>query len=982
MRTLFSLVCTLAAAVSGELPFDPHAIVEQVNSTRGESPQAFVQDTVGFMLDTVPIGLTRTADPVLTPAVASNGTDYLVVWKQALYPDNRVYCARVSATGQLLDPGGVIIRTFTQSGAARCAVAWGDTSYLVLWGYATNYVPKIGGALVSANGRVNPGGIVIADDLQRHYNPAVAYDGTKFIVAWNASPDGRRWDIRATPVSTTGQVRYPNGLRIHHGLSLLHANQLAAVAALPNGSLVAWESKWTGQWDILGTVLDSAGVPLDTMPIIIAGEGGDARVPVVATNGENFLAVWRAGEGALADILAARVSPDGVVLDRRPIAVCTYSHAQENPAVAFDGANYAVTWQDWRDGNPDIYGARVTPSGVVLDPGGSAWTRKPQTESNPAVAAGAGNWLLVWLDFRWPNDADVFATRISPDGTVLDSAFPVPDTQALVPKFANQSRPSLAFDGENYLVVWQEDRDVGTGEDIRGMRVSGSGGLLDSVPLLISAAAAEQGYADVAWGDSCYLVVWRDLRVSGGYGSEIFGTRVTRDGDVLDGNGIWLSPGTSVGEHGPAVAFDGTYFYVAWYRETGGNLRHLDAAWVAQGGAIHRRGVGISGEGYKPDIVYADSGLGLLTWIDQRWNSGYANEIYAGRIAPDRTYPDPEGLDLTPAHFYEGPPAVASDGRDFLVVFEQTSLAAIYGVPVSREGGVGDAMILSASGSPAKPEPAVAYGSPRYLAVWPEGRLLKGVWYDPVSGAVESLGIAEADDVTANPGVCSGGSSRFMAVYSARADSVNHRPCGRNRIWGRLLHDDGRPAPPGLVWPPHNHSIPELPVVLLVDSLRPALDSFDFRVMLGGDTLWRYCSEAPRCTVPDDVIVPGATHRWTCRVFDDSLWSRFSVAWQFAYLPTGLEEGPPGGLPVLAGASVLRRGQALTCAGSGGPGLLRLEVFGTDGRRVAVVEPGAGGGPGWDWRDASGRPVAAGVYFVRLTDAAGGLAERKSVLLD
>jgi hypothetical protein len=193
--------------------------------------------------------------------------------------------------------------------------------------------------------------------------------------------------------------------------------------------------------------------------------------------------------------------------------------------------------------------------------------------------------------------------------------------------------------------------------------------------------------------------------------------------------------------------------------------------------------------------------------------------------------------------------------------------------------------------------------------------------------------------------------------------------------------DDGRPAPPGLLWPPDNHPVPELPVVLLVDSLRPGLDSFDFRVMFGGDTLWRFRSDAPRCTVPDDVIIPGATHRWTCRAFDGSLWSRFSVPWQFEYSPTGIEEGPTRRLPALVGASVLRRGQSLVSTGPVGPGLLRLEVFGTDGRRVAIVEPGAGGGPGWDWRDRDGRPVAAGIYFVRLTDA-GGSVQRKFILLD
>jgi hypothetical protein len=50
---------------------------------------------------------------------------------------------------------------------------------------------------------------------------------------------------------------------------------------------------------------------------------------------------------------------------------------------------------------------------------------------------------------------------------------------------------------------------------------------------------------------------------------------------------------------------------------------------------------------------------------------------------------------------------------------------------------------------------------------------------------------------------------------------------------------------------------------------------------------------------------------------------------------------------------------------------VKLEIYGLDGRRVAVLVDGTRG-PGrhealWEGRDDTGRPVASGVYFTRLT---------------
>ena len=72
---------------------------------------------------------------------------------------------------------------------------------------------------------------------------------------------------------------------------------------------------------------------------------------------------------------------------------------QLSPAVTFDGENFLVAWQDKRDSEfycderTDIYGTRVSPDGEVLDFdtngfGGVAMTSTPQPERDAALSGG------------------------------------------------------------------------------------------------------------------------------------------------------------------------------------------------------------------------------------------------------------------------------------------------------------------------------------------------------------------------------------------------------------------------------------------------------------------------------------------------------------------------------------------------------------------------------------------------------------------
>jgi hypothetical protein len=147
-----------------------------------------------------------------------------------------------------------------------------------------------------------------------------------------------------------------------------------------------------------------------------SGQGGDC-----------YLIVWQDGAdgfGENSNILAARVSAEGSPLDPSPLVVCPAARPQRCPRVAWNPeANiFLVVWEDQRSGPAfDIYAARVAPDGEVLDPGGFPVAQsKDRSQIQPDVTSRSDGFVVVWMEYWTYPVWGIFGARVSPDGSVLD----------------------------------------------------------------------------------------------------------------------------------------------------------------------------------------------------------------------------------------------------------------------------------------------------------------------------------------------------------------------------------------------------------------------------------------------------------------------------------------------------------------------------------------------------------------------------------
>ena len=163
------------------------------------------------------------------------------------------------------------------------------------------------------------------------------------------------------------------------------------------GVVVAWtdyrDSSGTGPGDIYaqrirGDATFAAG--WSKSGVAVCSTTGDQKHPTLAPDGAGgaFVA-WQDARGADYDIYAQHVTGAGSPAAGWPakgLAVCTAPGDQETPAVAADGSGGAiVAWVDHRGGVSKVYGARISPDGVV-----------PTLVSLVSAEPGAGFARLIW----------------------------------------------------------------------------------------------------------------------------------------------------------------------------------------------------------------------------------------------------------------------------------------------------------------------------------------------------------------------------------------------------------------------------------------------------------------------------------------------------------------------------------------------------------------------------------------------------------
>jgi hypothetical protein len=350
---------------------------------------------------------------------------------------------------------------------------------------------------------------------------------------------------------------------------------------------------------------------------IEVSSGGPASAPVVAWTGSEWAVAWHDARDGNTEIYFARLDEAGALVGP-PLRVTTDPADSLAPALVWTGQAHALAWEDTRSGKSSAYlafldGVGTKTFGDALVWGGTGAPHAPAMGwSNAAMSL-----VLTWQDFR-DGGLKLFTGNVGADGAVIHAEERITD-----PPTGDARDAAMAASGSEYGVVWQDTRDGD--EEIYFRRVDG-GGYPIGVETRVTDAAGGAQQPAIAWSDGAYALAWADARE----GMPAIWFATLSDGGALRAAEQQVSSGSGPST-APSLVRGVDEHAIAWQEgDADGSqpirFRRVDLAGAPLGGEAPVAGEKAS----HPSLAWSGSAFGLA-WQDR---SSGEPRVWFARCAP------------------------------------------------------------------------------------------------------------------------------------------------------------------------------------------------------------------------------------------------------------------------------------------------------------------------------------------------------------
>ncbi|HEX8251920.1 MAG TPA: hypothetical protein VF846_02140 [Thermoanaerobaculia bacterium] len=705
---------------------------------------SFAALTVGPERSVTAPGLGLASGSQQNASLATSGEETLVAWIDLTRGRSGAYVAALSPDAELIEGS----QRWLAPGAVDVAISWTGSDYLVLW-------------TTSAG--------VFASTLNRDRATVVQ---PRLVLSGVSSVTNVVW------VGSTAMMIYTRESRLQAAILDREGNVTrGGIAVESDGVRGAWAGsdgtsffifrlhQEVNQQDVRNSILASRfttdGTPRDATPIAV-WSGGQLLEPWdVAFDGQRFAVVLSQNSGGT-NTAMRRILFDAETLQSTALAPLDLGAA--TPArVEWTGTRFIAYWTHSVDGKPrELRTLSFSAAGADGAPVSAG--------EHVGAASGADTvWNGRALVLTWTTqdpetfETDVWATTISEGG----------HRNRVMVSLSHrwQALTAVATHGNESMVVWI-DGSAGLTQPRRLVSAHATDGVIDGAPHYFSETPSSEEPVVIYTG-TMYLLAFHEILADGS--SRIAVRRIDRRGIPLDQGAIHVGTGQEL-----AAAWNGTHLLVAYH-----SGRDVEAVRIAHDGTIVDSTPSKIAAGTAPHALsLASNGTDfLLAWNEgsDHWQFPTPGMIdVRGIVISAAGNAIGATLDIATGSSNQRHPAVASDGRDYVVTyFHDETLAA---KKVLREGALAGTTaqdhgtVITHIPSPLM-RPVIAATTGGYLVAWETSP-------DNVTGELWLARLDRNLTVTDSPRVVvRSGAQWMLPTLNALPDG------GVDLAYGRLIDD-------------------------------------------------------------------------------------------------------------------------------------------------------------------------------------------------
>lgn len=274
---------------------------------------------------------------------------------------------------------------------------------------------------------------------------ALAVSGTVVHVVWQDDRDGN-YEIYYKRSANSG-ANWGSDTRLTN-FTLNSMNPSIAVSG--QSVHVVWMDFRDGNREIYYKLSTDGGVTWGS-DVRLTNNASLSQAPNVSVSGQSIHVVWDEYRDGNYEIYYKR-STDGGLSWGADTRLTNYSAASNAPTISVSGANIHVVWVDERDGNPEIYYKRSSDAGVSWSTD-TRLTNNIYYSSSSCITVSSAVVHVVWEDKRDGGNAELYYKRSTDGGLNWGT------DSRLTNNSANSEAPSVVASGAVIHIVWQDERD-------------------------------------------------------------------------------------------------------------------------------------------------------------------------------------------------------------------------------------------------------------------------------------------------------------------------------------------------------------------------------------------------------------------------------------------------------------------------------------------------------------------------------------------